>query len=136
MFTLRDDTGAVIDVDPRSAEIADAHMLATKLDRSPPHLQQWLGRQGSWVGQRTPAVCREASLAVGDLVILQGQVILPLPGEMKEADTERRVLAKRISLYMSSPWRGPNGRDLIILSLLFAISILGVLGCALWAGWL
>jgi len=136
LFSLRDEAGRSIDADPRSAELLDAHGAGGPLKKTDPSFQNWASRQGRFRWQNTPATCQETSLKVGDPVMILGQVILPLPGEMKEGDTELRVLVKRISLLASSPWKGANGRALLGSLIALVLSSLGILGSALWAGWL
>ncbi len=136
LFTLRDEGGKSIDADPRSAELLDAHGTGELLKKADPAFRNWVSRQGRFRWQNTPATCQESSLKVGDPVMLVGQVILPLPGEMSEGDTELRVLVKRISLLAASPWKGANGRALAGSLAAFAVSTVGILGCVAWAGWL
>lgn len=136
LFALRDEAGQSIDADPRSAELLDAHELGAALKKTAPTFQSWVSRQGRWRWQNTPATCQESSLRVGDKVMIHGQVILPLPGEMQDGDSELRVLIKRISLLASSPWKGANGRALEASIIAFAVSSVGIVGCVAWAGWL
>ncbi len=136
LFSLRDEAGGSVDADPRSAELLDAHQTGARLTKTDPVFQNWVARQGRFRWQKTPATCQEVSLRVGDPVMIQGQVILPLPGEMKEGDTELRVLVKRVSLLAASPWKGGNGRAVVGSLIALAVSSIGIVGCALWAGWL
>lgn len=136
VFSLQDSAGTCIDVDPRSAEMIDAHGAGEKLNKTGLGFQNWVAKQGRFRWRNTPATCHETSLRVGDVVTLEGQVILPLPGELQDGDSALRVLAKRISLYGENPWKGENGRTLLGSLITFAVSTLGGVGCVVWLGWL
>ncbi|MEM6996775.1 MAG: hypothetical protein AAF721_40105 [Myxococcota bacterium] len=136
LFSARDEQGTAIDVDPRGVSLSDAHSDAQKLANVTPEFRNYVNGNGSWRWQSTPATCHEDAIVVGDAVTIQGQVILPMPGEMREGDTELRLIAKKMSLHQASPWKGRSGRTVLISAAVFGVAGLASAASAVWAGWL
>ena len=134
VFSLEDDDGNRIDVDPRNAKLVDGSETAERLDRTPAPFRSWVNGQGSFRHQKTPAHCVESAILVGQRISVVGQAILPLPGQMKDGDTELRVTGQEMSVLTDSPWSGASGRTLL-MGLVAVPALAGaVLGCAAWAG--
>lgn len=136
VFAVRDEAGNSIDVDGRSAQIVDAHEESSDAKKVSPQLRGYINQQGAWQMQKTPATLVESALRVGDPVVVQGQAIFPMPGEMRDGDSELRVVAKKMSLVRESVWSDGPGRKVLLGGTAFVVAALGCLGCAAWAGWL
>ena len=134
LFGLKDEFGNSIDVDPEMAELADAHEAAQKSSACPPELQGYINQAGSYRWPNTPAQCHEEAIRVGDVVTLRGNVFLPLPAQIKEGDSELRINATKLSLYVDNPWKGENGRRLLISIAVTVVTLAATLGSAAGAG--
>ena len=134
LFTVRSDGGAVIDVDPEGAELIDGRVVSLRAAQAPPVVLDYVNRTGSFAWQNTPATCHEEALMVGDRVTLRGRVILPLPGQTREGDTELRITAKQLAVYVENPSKSPSGRTLSRALLVAGASLPAALACAAWAG--
>jgi hypothetical protein len=136
LFTIEDADGSRIDVDPEGAEIVESHTTSAKASQAPDAVLAYINKAGSYAWQNTPATCHESALRVGDVVTLHGRVILPLPGQMREKDSELRIMAKQVSLHLANPWSSTNGRTLLISLLVAAVTMPAAVVCAIWAGFL
>jgi hypothetical protein len=134
LFSVRDDRDAVIDVDPEGAELIDGRVVSLRASQAPPGVLEYVNRTGSFAWQNTPATCHEEALLVGDRVTVRGRVILPLPGQTREGDTELRVTAKQLAVALENPWKSPSGRSLSRALLVAGASLPAALACAAWAG--
>jgi hypothetical protein len=136
VFRIRDDAGAIIDIDPEGAELVDGRVTSAKANATNPDVRDYVARAGSYRWQNTPATCHEEALMVGDRVTAQGRVILPLPGQMHEGDTELRMTARKLAVQVANPWASPSGRTLMRSSIVAGVSLLGTLASAVWAGFM
>lgn len=133
LFSLRDESGGVIDIDPQHVQLGDAHVHDAKANAVDPALLSYINRTGSYRWPNTPATCHEEALREGDVVTVRGQVILPLPGQMQPGDTELRITAREASLFSRSPWKGRHGRTLLYALLTLGVSLPAALACVVWA---
>jgi len=133
LFTLRDDEGGTIDVDPDGTTLADAHITVAKGEATRPAFRSYLEQSGTYRWERTPTTCWERAIKVGDVISARGQIITPFAGQREDEDTALRLLAQKISLYASSPWRGAVGREIAIGLVAAALSAPAAVACAVWA---
>jgi hypothetical protein len=134
VFTIRDESGATIDVDPEGAELVEGHATAAKVNAVSPEVRDYVNRAGSFRWQNTPATCQEEAVVVGDCVTVRGRVILPMPGQMKEGDSELRITAIKLAVWVPNPWKRPSGRTIVVSLLVAAVSGPAAVACAAWSG--